>query len=86
MLLKAIDDDAALKERIYLCEETDQVIPNLKLQGYYFDKDELEEAIYFLQVQCQTAKEAQYLRYKADWLLFLTEVATLAYQAPLYFL
>ena len=71
-LLSAIDDNPALKEKIYFCEATDQVLPYLQLQGYQFKMNELEDAIRDLRVQCRTPEDLQHLRYKADWLLFLT--------------
>jgi predicted ribosomally synthesized peptide with nif11-like leader len=75
LLLKAIDDDSMLREEIYLCKETDQVITYLKSQGYHFDMDELEDAIHYLHVKCQTLEEAQCLLHKADWLRFLMFVS-----------
>jgi hypothetical protein len=72
ILLKAIDDIPALKEEIYFCEETDRVLAYLKSQGYHFDMEELEDAIYNLQVQCRTEEDVRCLRYKADWVRFLT--------------
>ncbi len=74
LLLKAIDDIPALKEEIYFCEETDQVLPYLKSQGFHFNKNELEDAIYDLQVQCRTEEDVRCLRYKANWVRFLTEM------------
>jgi cell fate (sporulation/competence/biofilm development) regulator YlbF (YheA/YmcA/DUF963 family) len=83
LLLKAIDDNPALKEEIYFCEETDQVLPYLQLQGYHFDKDELEDAIRDLQVQCRTEEDVRCFRYKANWIRFLTEINE---NTPEYFL
>jgi predicted ribosomally synthesized peptide with nif11-like leader len=71
-LLRAIDDNPVLKEKIYFCEATDQVVSYLKLQGYQFKMNELEDAIRDLRVQCRTPEDLQHLRYKAEWLLFLT--------------
>ena len=75
LLLNAIDNNSALREEIYSCKETDQVITYLKSQGYHFDMDELEDAIHYLHVKCQTLEEAQCLLHKADWLRFLMFVS-----------
>lgn len=70
-LFKTIDEDPGFREQIYKCENSTRLMAFLNAHGYYFEMDEMEDAINYLHVQCQTLEEAQQLLHKADWLRFL---------------
>ena len=70
-LFLTIDNDPEFREQIYQCKDSDNLMAFLNSRGYYFDLDEMEDAISYLHVQCQTLEEAQQLLHKADWLRFL---------------
>jgi hypothetical protein len=70
-LFLTIDKDPGFREQIYQCKDSDNLMAFLNSRGYYFDQDEMEDAINYMHVQCQTLEEAQQLLHKADWLRFL---------------
>ena len=70
-LFQTIDEDSGFREQIYQCKDSENLLAYLKTRGYNFNLDELEDAITYLHVQCQTLEEAQKLLHKADWLRFL---------------
>ena len=70
-LFQSIDKDMELRKEIYQCKDSKSLNAYLNSRGYYFDHDEMEDAINYLHVQCQTLEEAQQLLHKADWLRYL---------------
>lgn len=70
-LLNQIEDDAILRQAIYQCDSSEQLFAFLSALGFYFEMNELEDAINHMHVQCQTLEEAQSLLHKAEWLRFL---------------
>ena len=66
-----IDIDPEFREKIYQCKDSASLRSYLNSRGYYFNEDEMEDAINYLHVQCQTLEEAQNLLHKADWLRYL---------------
>jgi hypothetical protein len=70
-LFDAIDSDDALRFELYNCFDQNEIVSYLNSRGYYFDGDDVNSAIDFLHVKCQTLEEAQSLHIKADWLRFL---------------
>jgi len=70
-LFNAIESDAALRFELYNCFDQEEIVSYLNSRGYYFDGDDVDNAINFLHVQCQTLEDAQSLNIKADWLRFL---------------
>jgi predicted ribosomally synthesized peptide with nif11-like leader len=70
-LLNAIDSDPGIRDRMYQCKDSEQLMAYLESQGYAFTSDELEDAINALHVRCQTLEDAQSLLHKADWLRFM---------------
>ena len=70
-LFMTIDKDPVFRKQIYQCRNSEQLRAYLNSSGYYFDLDEMEDAINYMHVQCQTLEEAQQLLHKADWLRFL---------------
>ncbi len=70
-LLADIDNNSDLREQMYRCPGSNELLAYLKVQGYSFDNDEFEEAVRIQHVQCQTLEDAQELLHKADWLRYL---------------
>ena len=70
-LLNQIEDDAMLRQAIYKCNNSGQLIAFLSALGFYFEMNELEDAINHMHVQCQTIEQAQSLLHRAEWLRFL---------------
>lgn len=70
-LLNAIDNDAKLREQLYRCLDQTELMDCLKSKGYPFTKDEFEDAVNHLHVQCQSLDNAQLLMQKAEWLRYL---------------
>jgi hypothetical protein len=70
-LLSAIDFDDALRYELYNCFDQVELVSYLNSKGYYFDRDDIDDAINYLHVRCQTLEDAQTLHIKADWLRFL---------------
>jgi predicted ribosomally synthesized peptide with nif11-like leader len=69
-LLNAIDNEPNLRMQMYSCFGSDEVLDYLKAKGFSFSFSELEDAVNYKHVQCQTIEEAQELLHKADWLKF----------------
>lgn len=70
-LLNAIDDDTKLREQLYRCSDYKELMKCLQVKGLPFLKEEFEEAVNLLHVQCQTLENAQLLMQKAEWLRYL---------------
>jgi Nif11 domain len=70
-LFITVDIDPEFRKKIYQCKDSKSLRSYLNSRGYYFDQDEMEDAINYLHVQCQTLEEAQNLLHKADWLRYL---------------
>jgi hypothetical protein len=70
-LLNQIEDDAVLRQAIYQCDNSGQLSAFLSALGFYFEMNELEDAINYMHVQCQTLEEAQSLLHRAEWLRLL---------------
>jgi hypothetical protein len=70
LLLHAIDDDPALREQMYYCNNPGEVMSFLNSKGYNFNIDEFEDAARILHLKCQSYEEADFLLQKADWLRF----------------
>ena len=70
-LLNAIETDTKLRDRMYRCNDNEELVMYLKSMGYIFDNDEFEDAVNFLHLQCQTLENAQLLLQKAEWLRYL---------------
>ena len=70
-LLNAIESDTRLRDRMYRCNDYDELVTYLRSLGYIFDDGEFEDAVNYLHVQCQTLENAQLLLQKAEWLRFL---------------
>jgi hypothetical protein len=70
-LLNAIELDNQFRLELYNFKNTIELENYLKSKGYYFNDDDIDNAINFLHVQCQTLEDAQELQNKADWLRYL---------------
>ena len=70
-LLNSIDNDLALREQLYQCSDYKELMKCLKSKGIPFTRDEFEDAVNHLHVQCQTLENAQLLMQKAEWLRYL---------------
>lgn len=70
-LLNAIDNDIKLREQLYRCLDYKELMECLQAKGLPFLKEEFEEAVNLLHVQCQTLENAQLLMQKAEWLRYL---------------
>lgn len=70
-LLHDIDSNSDLREQMYRCPGSVELLVYLNANGYTFDIDEFEEAVRFQHVKCQTLEDAQELLHKADWLRYL---------------
>ena len=70
-LFMMIDQDPDFRRQIYQCGDPIELMTYLNSRGYYFDPDEMEDAIDYMHVQCQTLEEAQTLLHKADLLRYL---------------
>ena len=70
-LLDKIESDEALRFELYNCFDQVELIFYLNSRGYFFNDDDIDNAINLLHIQCQSFEEAQSLLLKADWLRFL---------------
>lgn len=70
-LLKAIDHSSELRDQMYRCGGSEELMIYLEAVGYQFDVEEFEEAVRLQHVKCQTLEAAQELLHKADWLRYL---------------
>jgi hypothetical protein len=70
-LLEAIDLNSELRDQMYRCAGSEELMVFLNMKGYQFDVEEFEEAIRLQHVKCQTLEAAQELLHKADWLRYL---------------
>jgi spore coat protein CotF len=70
-LLQSIELDEQFRLELYNCKDNKELVNYLNSKGFYFNDDDIDDAINSLHVQCQTLEEAQELQNKADWLRYL---------------
>jgi hypothetical protein len=70
-LLHSIELDEQFRLELYNCNDNTELVNYLNSKGYYFNDDDIDNAINLLHVKCQTLEDAQELQNKADWLRYL---------------
>ena len=70
-LLNAIDNDQRLRDLLYRCKNYEELMECLKTLGIPFTREEFEDAVNHLHVQCQTFENAQLLMQKAEWARYI---------------
>jgi hypothetical protein len=70
-LFKTIDNDYELRSQIYDCNNIDELTSMFQSKGYYFNNDDIDNAVNMLHVNCRTMDDAVDLFNKAEWLRYL---------------
>ncbi|NJK97912.1 MAG: Nif11 family protein [Bacteroidales bacterium] len=70
-LVNDIDQSISLRENLYKCNNSSEVIAYLSQNSYPFTRAEFEDALSMLNFRCQTEEEAVTFKEKAMWLRFL---------------
>jgi len=70
-LFNTIEYDYDLREKIYECNGSNELMSMLNSIGYYFDNDDIDNALNMMHIQCKTLEQAENLFHKADWLRYL---------------
>jgi hypothetical protein len=70
-LFQEIEEDFDLRSKLYKCFDQDELMDYLNSRGYFFNTNDIENAVNLMHVQCRTLDDAQILMHKADWLRFL---------------
>lgn len=70
-LFKTIDLDYELRSQIYDCNGYTELVSMFNSKGYFFDIQDIENAVNMLHVKCRTMDDAVDLFNKAEWLRYL---------------
>jgi hypothetical protein len=73
-LFNNIDHDYKLRSEIYECNGYHELVAMFNSKGYFFNNDDIENAINMMHVKCRTMEDAVELFNKAEWLRYLMRI------------